>query len=261
MSGTSESQPFELDGTNIVGPSTNGYTFQNDVKLYLSVNGGAWQQSNAPIIGWNSSKFNLQSELTSVLPLARKPEASDHHPRRLFEHHDPDDRAAAKRAPDHHIRQSLELSDQLVDLDVQDSRHGFDYDTSMVYVNGVSTGFLAFATPVDGVIDVFVPAGLRSTPGIDSVVVKTKYGTSNALNLDIIGPPVITSVSPALISFVPQTPSLTARTTIVALPPTPTSSTTTSRPHQHGVTSGHHRRPPQPRTRPLSRRRCWAGNS
>jgi len=228
MSGTLESQPFELDGTNLVGPSTNGYTFQNDVKLYLSVNGGAWQQSNAPIIGWNSTKFNLNLKspvycpspgnlrlqitvlgvysnvmtLTIVPPPSGPPTITSVSPSSFP------------------INSSTWLFRIL--------GTGFDYDTSMVYVNGVSTGFLAFATPVDGVIDVFVPAGLRSTPGIDSVVVKTKYGTSNALNLDIIGPPVITSVSPALISFVAPPPSLTAHTMSVALPPSSTTSSTTT---------------------------------
>jgi hypothetical protein len=67
MSGTVESQHFELDGTNLVGPSTNGYTFQNDVKLYL--------------------------------PLARKREASDHRPRRALEHHDPDDIGVPDQPP------------------------------------------------------------------------------------------------------------------------------------------------------------------
>ena len=228
MSGTSESQPFELDGTNIVGPSTNGYTFQNDVKLYLSVNGGAWQQSNAPIVGWNSSKFNLNLNspvycpspgnlrlqittlgvysnimtLTIVHPPSGPPTITSVSP------------------------SSFPINSSTWMFRILGS--GFDYDTSMVYVNGVSTGFLAFATPVDGVIDVYVPAGLRSTPGVDSVVVKTKYGTSNALNLDIIGPPVITSVSPALISFVPQSQSLTARSMGVALPPSSTTSSTTT---------------------------------
>jgi hypothetical protein len=228
MSGTVESQHFELDGTNIVGPSTNGYTFQNDVKLYLSVNGGAWQQSNAPITGWNSSKLNLNLNspvycpspgnlrlqitvlgaysnimtLTIVPPPSGPPTITSVSPSSFP------------------INSSTWLFRIL--------GTGFDYDSSMVYVNGVSTGFLAFATPVDGVIDVFVPAGLRSTPGVDSVVVKTKYGTSNALNLDIIGPPVISSISPALISFVPPSPSLTARTTSVALPPSSTTSSTTT---------------------------------
>jgi len=61
--------------------------------------------------------------------------------------------------------------------------------TTIAYMNGSSLG-VAYASLIDGVMDVYIPKPLINTPGTYDVQVKSKYGYSNTVQLVIEKPPL-----------------------------------------------------------------------
>jgi len=65
-------QFLDLKGTGLAGPSTNGYTWPNDVQLYVSENGASFQQipsgwsAQRMISGWSAASLSLQFRSTAM---------------------------------------------------------------------------------------------------------------------------------------------------------------------------------------------------
>jgi hypothetical protein len=218
-------QQFTLSGSNLAGPSTNGYTFEQDVQLYVSINRGPYQQvpghwnATSMITGWNSSELNLSFN-ASVM--CQAPGTLDFYAKVLGVNSNllSIPIVAAPSGPPT-IRSISPTSKPITTTDwlVSISATGLNYSSTSVSLNGVSTGFLAREDPIAGYILIDVPTALRAKAGRYQIVVATKNGSSNPVTFDILGPPHVNAVTPSTISLVRPTPSPLLARQAVALSP------------------------------------------
>jgi len=108
----------------------------------------------------------------------------------------------------------------------------FDSDTTFVTIDGVKCAVGNGSYP-DGYLRVWVPASIKSKLGRHVLAVTSERGSSSPVNFDIVGPPVITSVEPAVVNIAPSaakplTIIRNPRTGNIALPQVATSPSASS---------------------------------
>jgi hypothetical protein len=209
MTNQSTTQQITLHGSKLSGPSTNGYTFDHDVQLYISVNGGAFQQvagnwsAGFLLTGWDSTDLNVS--LNGVITCT-SPGTLRFYVRVLGVNSSVFSMpiiAPPSGPPTISSINPTSLPIAATSWGMRIVATGLDISSTGVTVNGVSPGFLSRLDAFSGYVDIVVPPSLRAQPGRYQVVVTTARGSSNPVNFDIIGPPVIKSISPSTISLLP----------------------------------------------------------
>ncbi len=196
-------QLFTLNGSGLTGPKTNGYSFDQDVQLHVSINGAPYQNKPNIIQTWTSVQLTLQLDAGTFCPapgslrffISVLGVNSSVFSMPIV--------AAPSGPPTISSINPTSLPIAATSWGMRIVATGLDISSTGVTVNGVSPGFLSRLDAFSGYVDIVVPPSLRAQAGRYQVVVTTARGSSNPVNFDIIGSPVIKSIAPSTISLLP----------------------------------------------------------